>query len=48
MWAEMCSPVLIRSQSFSETELGISLPPYQRLEGAGVGCFFSSRFIRFR
>ena len=48
MGRDVFSSAMIRSQSFSETELGISLPPCQRLEGAGVGCFFSSRFIRFR
>lgn len=38
------SPV-IRYQTFSESELVISLLLYQRLEGAGVGCFSPSRLV---
>ena len=33
-------------RSFSEPELGISLPPHRRLEGTGVGYFLSLRSIR--
>lgn len=38
------SPV-IKSQSFSEPELGISFPSYQRLEGAGIELFSSLRWV---
>ena len=44
----MFSSAMVRSQSFSETELDISLPPCQKLEGAGVGYFSFPRLIRFR
>lgn len=40
MGRDVFSCAMIRSQSFSETELGISLPPCQRLKGAGLGVSF--------
>lgn len=34
---------MIRSVSYSKHELGVSLPPCGRLEGAEIGCFSTPR-----